>query len=227
MKPVCLVIGAGAGIGGTVGKRFAREGFHAVLCRRSDEAGLARLVGDIESAGGTASGYLMNAVQEGTIEERVAATEADIGPIEVAVFNLGAQIGNRSLENTSLKAFEMGWRLATFGLFRLAQAVVPGMVERGSGTIIVTSATAAVRALTPANLTATATSQKVTLIWDKPSDYASLTRYQVRQKEGTAEWGPWVGIGKGTAAGTKAQNARNFATTTASSTAGRSMCSWR
>lgn len=145
MKPVCLVIGAGAGIGGTVGKRFAREGYHAVLCRRSDEAGLAKLVGDIEADGGTASGFLMNAVADGTIEERVAATEADIGPIEIAVFNLGAQIGNRSLENTSLKAFEMGWRLATLGLFRLAQAVAPAMVERGSGTIIVTSATAAVR----------------------------------------------------------------------------------
>ena len=39
MKPVCLVLGAGAGIGGTVGKRFAREGYHAVLCRRSDEDG--------------------------------------------------------------------------------------------------------------------------------------------------------------------------------------------
>ena len=39
MKPVCLVIGAGAGIGGNVGARFAREGYHAVLCRRSDEEG--------------------------------------------------------------------------------------------------------------------------------------------------------------------------------------------
>ena len=43
MKPVCLVIGAGAGIGGTVGKRFAQEGYHSVLCRRSDEAGLNKL----------------------------------------------------------------------------------------------------------------------------------------------------------------------------------------
>ena len=40
MKPVCLVVGAGAGIGGTVGKRFAEEGYHSVLCRRSDEGGL-------------------------------------------------------------------------------------------------------------------------------------------------------------------------------------------
>ena len=54
MKPVCLVIGAGAGIGGTVGKRFAREGYHAVLCRRSDEAGLEKLVGATSPAAAAA-----------------------------------------------------------------------------------------------------------------------------------------------------------------------------
>ena len=145
MKPVCLVIGAGAGIGGTVGKRFAREGYHAVLCRRTDEAGLAKLVDEIEGAGGSASGFLMNAIADGIIEERVEQVEADIGPIEVAIYNLGAQIGNRALGETSAKAFEMGWRLATLGLFRLAKAVCPRMVERGGGTLIVTSATAAVR----------------------------------------------------------------------------------
>ncbi len=145
MKPVCLVIGAGAGIGGTVGKRFAREGYHAVLCRRTDEAGLAKLVDEIESAGGSASGFLMNAVAEDAIEERVAQVEADVGPIEAVIYNLGAQIGNRTLGETSAKAFEMGWRLGTLGLFRLAKAVCPRMVERGGGTLIVTSATAAVR----------------------------------------------------------------------------------
>ena len=145
MKPVCLVIGAGAGIGGTVGKRFAKEGYHAVLCRRTDSAGLAKLVEEIEGAGGSASGFLMNAIADDTIEERVAQVEADIGPIEIAIYNLGAQIGNRALGETSAKAFEMGWRLATLGLFRLAKAVCPLMVERGGGTLIVTSATAAVR----------------------------------------------------------------------------------
>jgi len=44
MKPVCLVIGAGAGIGGSVGKRFAAEGYYSVLCRRSDQQGLNTLV---------------------------------------------------------------------------------------------------------------------------------------------------------------------------------------
>ena len=49
MKPVCLIMGAGAGIGGTVGKKFASEGYHAVLCRRSDEAGLETLVSNIKA----------------------------------------------------------------------------------------------------------------------------------------------------------------------------------
>lgn len=145
MKPVCLVIGAGAGIGGTVGKKFASEGYHAVLCRRTDEDGLNKLVQDIKADGGEASGFLMNAVEDNAIEDRVAAVEADIGPIEVVIYNLGAQIGDRSLEETSHRAFEMGWRLATFGLFRLAHAVCPLMAERGGGKILVTSATAAVR----------------------------------------------------------------------------------
>lgn len=145
MKPVCLVMGAGAGIGGTAGRRFAQEGFHAVLCRRSDEAGLSRLVAAIEEDGGSASGYLLNAAEQDSIEARVAAVEADIGPIEVVIYNLGAQIGDRALQETSYKAFEMGWRLGTFGLFRLASAVCPLMAARGRGTILVTSSTAAVR----------------------------------------------------------------------------------
>lgn len=145
MKPVCFVMGAGAGIGGTVGRRFAKEGYHAVLCRRSDEEGLERMVAAIEEDGGSASGYLLNAAEEGTIEERVAAVEADVGPIEVVLFNLGAQVGDRALKDTSYKTFEMGWRLATFALFRLASAVCPAMEQRGHGTILVTSSTAAVR----------------------------------------------------------------------------------
>ncbi len=145
MKPVCLVIGAGAGIGGNVGRRFAQEGYHAVLCRRSDQEGLDKLVEGIHGAGGSASGFLLNAIEPDAIEERVARVEADVGPIEVVVYNLGAQIGDRALADTSYKAFEMGWRLATFGLFRLATTVCPPMIERGKGTILVTSATAAVR----------------------------------------------------------------------------------
>jgi NAD(P)-dependent dehydrogenase (short-subunit alcohol dehydrogenase family) len=145
MKPVCLVIGAGAGIGGNVAKRFAREGYHAYVCRRSDASGLEKLVEEIKQEGGSASGSILNAVKENTIEDLVATIEADVGPIEVAIYNLGAQTGNKSLADTTHKTFEMGWRLGTFGLFRLASVVCPRMQERGKGVILVTSATAAVR----------------------------------------------------------------------------------
>ena len=145
MQPVCLVMGAGAGIGGNVARRFAQEGYHACLCRRSDTDGLNKMVADIKNEGGAASGFILNAIEDNSIEERVAAIEADTGPIEVVVYNLGAQIGDRALKDTSYKAFEMGWRLATFGLFRLASAVCPHMEARGKGTILVTSATAAMR----------------------------------------------------------------------------------
>ena len=47
--------------------------------------------------------------------------------------------------DTTYKAFEMGWRLATFALFRTASMVCPLMEERGRGTLLITSATAAVR----------------------------------------------------------------------------------
>ena len=145
MDPVCLVIGAGAGIGGTVASRFAAEGYHACLCRRSNEDGLKELVQGIQEHGGKATGFILNAIEENAIENQIEHIESEIGPIEVVVYNLGAQIGNVPLGETSYKAFEIGWRLGTLGLFRLASTVCPLMEKRGKGTILVTSATAAVR----------------------------------------------------------------------------------
>lgn len=174
MKPVCLVVGAGAGIGGTTGKKFASEGYHSVLCRRSDADGLEKLVGDIKTGGNEATGRLLDAVNEGAIEDLIAGIERDIGPIEVVVYNLGAQIGNRLLEDTSYKAFELGWRLGTFGLFRTAKTVCPLMAERGSGTILVTSATAAVRGNSGQHSHAAAMGGRRMLCQSLNAQYASM-----------------------------------------------------
>ena len=145
MKPVCLVLGAGAGIGGTVAAKFASEGYHACLCRRSDQEGLDKLIANIEKQGGTANGYLIDAIEENILEELILKVEKDIGPIEVLVYNLGAQSGMKLLHETSLKEFEWGWRMADLGLFRAAKVLMPIMEERKSGTVLVTSATAAMR----------------------------------------------------------------------------------
>lgn len=145
MKPVCLVLGAGAGIGGTVAKKFAKEGFHSCLCRRSDQKGLDQLVSDIEQEDGSATGYLINAIEDNVLEELILKIEKDIGPIEVLVYNLGAQTGIKLLNETSLKEFEWGWRMANLGLFRVAKVLMPIMEDRNAGTFLVTSATAAMR----------------------------------------------------------------------------------
>ena len=67
-KPICLVIGAGAGIGGNVAKKFAGQGYHAFLTRRSNETGLNSLVKEIQKEGNDASGKIVNLMEEGSIE---------------------------------------------------------------------------------------------------------------------------------------------------------------
>ena len=94
---------------------------------------------------GTASGYLINAIEENVLEELIISIEKDHGPIEVLVYNLGAQSGMKLLQETSIKEFEWAWRIADLGLFRVAKTLMPLMEQRGSGTLLVTSATAAMR----------------------------------------------------------------------------------
>ena len=115
------------------------------MCRRSDQKGLDQLVSDIEQEGGSATGYLINAIEDNVLEELILKIEKDIGPIEVLVYNLGAQTGMKLLNETSLKEFEWGWRMADLGLFRVAKVLMPIMEERNAGTFLVTSATAAMR----------------------------------------------------------------------------------
>ena len=144
-KPVILILGAGRGIGGNVANLFAANDYHAVLCRRSDQSTLDTQVSNIKQNGGDASGFLLDATSENAIEDLINTVEKDIGEIDVAVYNLGAQIGTRSLEDTSLQTFELGWKMGCQGLFRLAKSICPLMEARRKGTLLVTSATSAVR----------------------------------------------------------------------------------
>ena len=145
MKPVCLVLGAVVGIGGIVVTRYGLAGYHFSVFRRSDTDGLDRLVKNIKDQVGSANGYIMTAIEDNAMDEVITSIESDIGPVEVLVYNLGAQTGMKLLEQTSHKEFEWGWRRASFGLFRAAKILCPLMVERGKETFLVTSATAAMR----------------------------------------------------------------------------------
>ena len=140
---VALVVGAGDSTGGAIARRFAREGYVACVTRR-DGAKLEPLVSEIRSAGGAAHGFASDARKEEQVAALVDGIERDIGPIEVFVFNIGANVPSSILDETARKYFKI-WEMGCFSGFLNAQAVARRMVERGRGTILFTGATASLR----------------------------------------------------------------------------------
>jgi NAD(P)-dependent dehydrogenase (short-subunit alcohol dehydrogenase family) len=140
---VALVIGAGDSTGGAIARRFAAGGYTACLTRRDAEK-LEPLIRSIEAAGGTAFGFGSDARKEEEVVALVDQIEREVGPIEVLVFNIGANVPCSVLEETARKYFKI-WEMACFGGFLNGREVAKRMVTRERGTIIFTGATAALR----------------------------------------------------------------------------------
>ena len=143
MRPVALVIGAGDATGGAIARRFAREGMVACVVRRQADK-LEPLINQIEAEGGTAVGFGSDARKEENVVELVSRIEREIGPIEVMVFNIGANVPCSILEETGRKYFKI-WEMACFGGFLYGRESARRMVARGRGTILFTGATAGLR----------------------------------------------------------------------------------
>ncbi|MEM7135988.1 MAG: SDR family oxidoreductase [Myxococcota bacterium] len=141
--PVCLVVGAGDFTGGAIAKRFAREGFIACVVRRHGDQ-LAPLVSEIEAQGHRAVAFGVDARDEEQVVDLVERIERDVGPIEVAVFNIGANV-NFSILETTARVYRKVWEMATFSGFLTGRESAKRMVKRGRGTILFTGATASVR----------------------------------------------------------------------------------
>lgn len=140
---VALIIGAGDFTGAAIARRFAREGYVACVTRRSADK-LQPLVDSIIAEGGRAHGFASDARKEDQVAELIETIERDIGPIEVMVFNIGANVPCSILQETARKYFKI-WEMACFAGFLTSQAVAKRMVARGRGTILFTGATAGLR----------------------------------------------------------------------------------
>ena len=140
---VALVIGAGDSTGGAIARRFAKEGFIACVTRRSADK-LQPLVDSIHAEGGQAFGYASDARKEDDVAALFTQIEAEHGPIEVMVFNIGANVPCSILEETARKYFKI-WEMACLSGFHDAQQAARRMVKRGRGTILFTGATAGLR----------------------------------------------------------------------------------
>ena len=138
-----LVVGAGDATGGAIARRFAREGLVAV-CTRRDLASLDPLLRRIRAEGGEAHGFGSDARVEEKVIELFATIEREIAPLEVVVFNIGANV-SFPIRDTTARVYRKVWEMGAFAGFLAGREAARVMVPRGRGTILFTGATASIR----------------------------------------------------------------------------------
>lgn len=141
--PVALVVGAGDATGGAIARRFARGGYTVCATRRNLEK-LQPLLDEIRADGGQAHGFGCDARNEDEVGALFDDIEGRIGPLEVMVFNIGANVASSILEETARKYFKI-WEMACFAGFLNGRKAARCMAPRGRGTILFTGATASLR----------------------------------------------------------------------------------
>lgn len=138
---VAVILGAGPGLGAAIAHRFAREGFSVALMARNKDQ-LVQIQSEIEQSGGTALSVAVDATTPASVKAAFEQVKSHFDAPEVFVYNAGLFQVAGILELTP-DQFENGWKVNCFGAFLAAQQVLPAMLERGQGTILLTGATAA------------------------------------------------------------------------------------
>jgi NAD(P)-dependent dehydrogenase (short-subunit alcohol dehydrogenase family) len=138
-----LVVGAGDATGGAIARRFAREGYVACVTRRNADK-LQPLLARIRAEGGAAHGFASDARKEEEVAALVAQIEREIAPIEVAVFNIGANV-RFGIAETTERVYRKVWEMGALAGFLLGREAAKAMLPRHRGTILFTGATASVR----------------------------------------------------------------------------------
>lgn len=142
-RKVALIVGAGDAIGSAIARKFAGEGLVVYAVRR-DASKLEPLLDSLKSAGHEAYGAAVDARDEDSVVELFANIEKSIGPLEVVVFNVGANVPMQLTDTTSRKFFKI-WEMACFAGFLVGREAARYMLQQQRGTIIFTGATASVR----------------------------------------------------------------------------------
>ncbi|MGD0492813.1 MAG: SDR family NAD(P)-dependent oxidoreductase [Steroidobacteraceae bacterium] len=138
-------VGPSAGLGAALGRRFAKEGYLAVLSGRNAER-VNAVAAEIAQSGGRARG-LPGDVSSPAEVERLIADIGAIGRLRVAVFNAGNAVRGAPLELTP-EQFEATWRGSTYAGYVFARAALPALLSSG-GSLLFTGATASLRGRGP------------------------------------------------------------------------------
>ena len=140
---VAAVLGVGPGLGTAIAARFAREGYAVALMARSKESVSAAREA-VEGAGAEGLAVATDATDASSVARAFDEVRGTLGDPEVFVYNAGAFRMGGILDLTP-EDFDACWGANCAGAFYAAQQVLPAMVDRGGGTIILTGATAALR----------------------------------------------------------------------------------
>lgn len=140
---VALIVGAGDAIGSAIARKFAEEGLTVCAARRNGDK-LQPLIDELAQQGLQAHAFSCDARKEDQVQELFRHIETDIGPIDLVVFNIGANVPMGILDTSSQKFFKI-WEMACFSGFLTGREAARVMEPRGKGTIIFTGATASVR----------------------------------------------------------------------------------
>ncbi|MDZ7629245.1 MAG: SDR family NAD(P)-dependent oxidoreductase [Parvularculaceae bacterium] len=144
-KRSCLVVGAGDATGAAIARAFAREGLIACLTRRPRHAeALEALAASIRAEGHDAFALPADARDEGAMTALFDGIEKEIAPLDVVVFNIGANV-RFDVAETSAQVYRKVWEMAAFAGFLTGREAAKRMTPRGAGVIIFTGATASLR----------------------------------------------------------------------------------
>jgi NAD(P)-dependent dehydrogenase (short-subunit alcohol dehydrogenase family) len=144
-RGVCVVIGAGDGLGAAIAHAFAREGLAVCVTRRPRHAeALEKLADSIRAQGGEAHAFGLDARDEADVSAFIETVERTIGPLEVLVFNIGANV-RFPIVDTTTRVYSKVWEMAALAGFLTSREAVRVMVPRGQGAILFTGATASLR----------------------------------------------------------------------------------
>lgn len=131
---VALVTGASKGLGRAMAMGLARAGASLALCGRNRED-LDRAVREAASLGADARAFRMDVLERSSIREAVEGIRKAFGRIDILVNNAGVNI-RKPVTELAEEEWDLVLDTNLKGYFLVAQAVVPGMIERRSGKII-------------------------------------------------------------------------------------------
>jgi NAD(P)-dependent dehydrogenase (short-subunit alcohol dehydrogenase family) len=136
---VCVITGVGPGTGASLARRFAKGGYRVAMLARNAER-----LGKLETEIGGSRAYPCDVSDPLQIDAAAAAIERELGQADVVIHNAVSGKFGTFLE-IAPAALNENFQTNTMGLLYLARRFVPAMIACGSGALIATGNTSALR----------------------------------------------------------------------------------